>query len=219
MRYDTVLFDLDGTLLDTLDDLTNAVNAALAEHGYPARSREEVRTFVGNGIRLLVVRALPEAQRENQVVCEEVLASFRRIYALHNNDCTAPYPGILPLLQRLKKAGVRMAVVSNKNDENVKSLCEEHFAGLLDEAWGGRDDVPLKPAPDSLRLVMAAMSAHPARTLYAGDSDVDVLTAANAGVDCAAVTWGFRTRQQLLEAGAEQLFATPDQLGDWIVGL
>lgn len=217
-RYDTVIFDLDGTLLDTLDDLAAAVNHALREGGYPERTRDEVRAFVGNGVAMLVKRAVPVWARDDEEAVAETLQAFKSYYAQHNNDATAPYPGIPALLDRLKAEGVTNAIVSNKNDPNVKALADIYFAGQVAHAVGDREGVPRKPHPDSVLHVMALCGADPARTLYVGDSDVDVVTARNAGIDCAAVLWGFRDEACLRGAGAEHVFATAEELGDFVLG-
>lgn len=215
-RYDTVIFDLDGTLLDTLDDLTAAVNHALRENGCPERTREEVCAFVGNGIGMLVRRAVPAGI--SQAEEEAVLQAFKAYYALHNNDATAPYPGVCALLRALRAAGVTPAIVSNKNDPNVKALARTCFAGLIDIAVGEQPGVRRKPHPDSVLRVMELCHASPARTLYVGDSDVDVLTARNAGIDCAAVLWGFRDEACLRAAGAQRLFANAEGLQKYVLG-
>ena len=210
MKYDTVIFDLDGTLLDTLDDLTAAVCHSLAENGYPSRTREEVRTFVGNGIGRLMSRALPKDARVDEDTEHRVLDSFVRYYAAHNNDATRPYPGIPEMMKTLDEHGVRMAIVSNKNDPNVKSLNEQYFG--LPLAVGEQPGIRRKPYPDSVKHVMDVWKCDPEHTLYVGDSEVDVETARNAGIPCAAVLWGFRTHEQLAAAGAECMIGTPEEL-------
>lgn len=217
-RYTAVIFDLDGTLLNTLEDLTNAVNQALRECGYPEHTMNEVKGFVGNGVGMLIRRALPPECDAEPDAFEMALQAFKSYYALHNNDVTAPYAGVMRLLGRLRKAGVRLAVVSNKNDPNVKALCELYFSGYVDEAVGEREGVRAKPAPDTVLHVLRAFNTAPQNALYVGDSDVDVYTAKNAGVDCAAVLWGFRSEKHLRDAGATNLFRTPKALGDWILG-
>lgn len=216
-RYSTVIFDLDGTLLDTLEDLTNAVNQALRECGYPEHTMEEVKDYVGNGIGLLIQRALPAECDADPEAYEMTLQAFKSFYALHNNDCTAPYEGILEMLGRLKGRKVHVAVVSNKNDPNVKALCAAHFPDLVELAVGEQQGVRRKPEPDSLLYAMKQFRAKKEKTLYVGDSDVDLQTAKNAGVDCAAVLWGFRSEEHLRRAGAQWLFATPEELGKWIL--
>ncbi|MDD3334481.1 MAG: HAD family hydrolase [Eubacteriales bacterium] len=216
-KYTTVIFDLDGTLLDTLEDLTNAVNQALREGGFGERTLEEVKGFVGNGIGKLISRALPAEANADPEAYTMTLQAFSNYYALHNNDSTAPYPGVPELLTALRKAKRKLAVVSNKNDPNVKALCRTYFSEAIDEAIGEQEGVRRKPEPDTVLRVMESLGASPAETLYVGDSDVDVETARNAGVDCAAVLWGFRSEEHLRKAGAENLFATPEALRDWIL--
>ena len=195
MRYDLVIFDLDGTILDTLDDLAAAANAALAQGGYPQRTRDEVRRFIGNGVARLMKRALPEGSPDD--VCSLALQRFNDYYARHLNDHTVPYDGIADLFASLRGAGVRVAVNSNKPDAAVQSLCRDHFDGLIEMALGERPEIPRKPAPDGARRIMEALGVSAERTLYVGDGDSDILTAEKAGVDGAWVSWGFRRREEL----------------------
>ena len=215
-KYKAAIFDLDGTLLDTLDDLAGAVNHALGEEGMPLRTREEVCTFVGNGIEKLMRRAIPQGTGEEAF--QRAFSGFKTYYALHNNDRTAPYPGIPQLLLRLKAAGIRCAIVSNKNDANVKALARLYFPDTVEEAVGGMEGVRLKPAPDTVNRVLESFHLKPEEALYIGDSDVDVYTARNALCDCAAVTWGFRSRESLVAAGAVNLLDTPEELGRFLLG-
>lgn len=217
-RYDTVIFDLDGTLLNTLEDLTNAVNHALRESGYPERTLDEVCRFVGNGVGKLIRRALPASADGDEEAYRETLQAFKSYYAAHNNDTTAPYDGVEALLERLNAAGVRQAIVSNKNDPNVKALAQSYFSRWIGLAVGEQEGVRRKPAPDTVLTVMQAWDCKPQSVLYVGDSDVDVETAQNAGVDCAAVCWGFRTEEELRAAGAHFLFHSPGELGGFILG-
>ena len=216
-RYSTVIFDLDGTLLNTLEDLTDAVNQALRECGYPEHTMEQVKGYVGNGMRLLVQRSLPKGEDADPEAFEMILQSFKSYYTAHSMDATAPYPGIPELLSALRDAGCKAAVVSNKGDRNVKELCRHYFPAI-DQAVGEQEGVRRKPEPDSLLRVMRLFGAKPQDTLYVGDSDVDVVTAQNAGVDCAAVTWGFRSEESLRKAGAAHVFSTPGELENWILG-
>ena len=190
-----ILFDLDGTLLDTLGDLHAATNAVLHSFGYPERTLDEVRRFVGNGARVLIQQAVPAGEEHN---VDAVLAAFQVYYAAHCDILTRPYPGIPELLTQLG-ARYPLAVVSNKPDRAVKELAAIYFPSLY--ARGESADCPRKPAPDMVRMAMAALQAD--RCIYVGDSEVDVLTAKNAGVPCVAVTWGFRDVQTLRDAGAE----------------
>lgn len=195
MRYDLVIFDLDGTVLDTLGDLTAAVNEALSRHGYPPRSLEDVRRFIGNGVARLIRLSLPDDVGD--ATRAAVLADFRAYYSAHVNERTAPYPGIPELLAALRAAGIRTAVNSNKMDPATQALCAAHFPGLLDAVLGERPDIPKKPAPDGARLLMNELGVAPGRTLYVGDGDTDVETARNAGVDGAWVSWGYRRPEEL----------------------
>lgn len=209
--YKTIVFDLDGTLLDTLDDLTDATNAALDRVGLKRRTRDEVRAFVGNGIAKLIERAVGE---ENMALHAEALAEFKRYYAVHCADKTAPYTGILSLLKALQAQGVKTAVVSNKADFAVKSLAENYFDGLLMAAVGENEEAGIrkKPAPDSLLSVMEQLSADKETTVYVGDSDVDIQTANNAGVECICVTWGFRDKDFLIKEGGRLFVDTPAEI-------
>lgn len=204
-----VIFDLDGTLLNTLEDLHSAVNYALTQFGYPQRTLEEVRRFVGNGAERLLRLAVPEGADHTPV-----LAVFRTYYQSHSREKTAPYPGIPAALTKL--AGkYPLAIVSNKPDAAVKSLCAALFPGVY--ALGERGDCPRKPAADMVYKAMEALGVE--RCVYVGDSEVDVQTAKNADVPCVSVLWGFRTRQELEQAGAscfcentEELLETLDSL-------
>lgn len=211
--YETVVFDLDGTLLDTLDDLHGAVNAALTAYALPLRTREEVRSFVGNGIVKLMERSVGCAKVPT-VDFDGVLSTFKAYYKAHCKDKTQAYAGIMPLLTALKERGVKAAVVSNKADFAVKLLAEEYFDGLLLAAVGENESAGIrkKPAPDSLLAVMAELGASPETTVYVGDSEVDIRTAKNAGVDCLSVTWGFKDRAFLEENGAAVLIDEPLQI-------
>ncbi len=209
--YETVIFDLDGTLLDTLDDLHSAVNAALGEYNLPLRSKEEVRAFIGNGIAKLIERAIGV---KDYADFDGVLWAFKGYYKEHCRDKTAPYAGIRNLLSALKARGVKTAVVSNKADFAVKLLAEEYFDGLLLAAVGENEEAGIrkKPAPDSLLAVMEKLQADKRTTVYVGDSEVDIQTAQNALVDCLSVTWGFKDRAFLRENGAQILIDEPSQI-------
>ena len=216
MRKQLVIFDLDGTLLDTLDDLADAVNWALKQEQLPRRTREEVRAFVGNGIRNLIERAVPAGTEAAQT--DRVFAGFKARYAGHCADKTRPYPGILELLARLRAEGIRTAVVSNKADFAVQTLCRDYFPGLVDCAVGERAGIPKKPAPDSVQEVLRTLEIPREQAVYVGDSDVDVLTARNAGMDGILVLWGFRDRQTLERAGAKTFAANAEELCAALIG-
>ncbi len=208
MKYDSVIFDLDGTLLDTLEDLWASVNFALNAFGMPERSIEEVRAFVGNGIGNLIKRAVPEGCSD--CLCGEVLDAFKSHYKDHSRDMTRPYEGIIPLLERLKAEGVKTAIVSNKADFAVQALVPVYFDGLIDVAVGELSGVPRKPEPDTVHLAMEKLSAK--RAVYVGDSEVDVKTAKNAGLDGIFVTWGFRSEDVLRGEGAQVIVNTAEEL-------
>ena len=188
-----ILFDLDGTLLDTLEDLADAVNFTMDHYGYPRRSLEEVRRFVGNGARRLIALAVPEGAD-----AEAAFQTFKAYYDAHCRIKTRPYPGIPQTLAELA-AEYPVAIVSNKPDSAVKSLCADYFPGIY--ALGESPECPRKPAPDMVRKAMESIGVD--RCVYVGDSEVDVLTAQNAGVPCLSVLWGFRDREEIRAAGGE----------------
>lgn len=214
MNIKAVIWDLDGTLLNTLDDLAASVNAALAMNGMPLRSTEEVRAFVGNGIRRLMVRAVPGG--EANPAFDKALEDFTRHYGAHSRDRTQPYDGILEMLDQLSAAGVKHAIVSNKIDFAVKELSRAYFGERMCAAIGDDPSRARKPAPDSVLAAMREMGVTAQETVYVGDSDVDVLTARNAGVPCVAVLWGFRDEACLRAAGAGRLARTPEELREII---
>ena len=210
MPYQTAIFDLDGTLLDTLEDLYRAVNHALRDHGLPLRTRDEIRSFVGNGVELLVRRSLPVGYTEETAA--SVLSAFKTTYAAVCKDNTKPYEGILPLLSTLRERGIRIAVVSNKFDAATKALCAEYFGAFVEVAVGERAGVRKKPAPDTVFEALTALGASAAGAVYIGDSEVDIQTAKNCDMDCISVTWGFKDTDFLLAKGAKTLAHTPDEL-------
>ena len=214
MNIKAVIWDLDGTLLNTLDDLAASVNAALAMNGMPLRSTEEVRAFVGNGIRNLMMRAVPDG--EANPAFDKALEDFTRHYGAHSRDRTRPYDGILEMLDKLSGEGVKHAIVSNKIDFAVKALSRAYFGERMCAAIGDDPSRARKPAPDSVLAAMREMGVTAQETVYVGDSDVDVLTARNAGVPCVAVLWGFRDEACLRAAGAGRLAHTPDELREII---
>ena len=201
-----VLFDLDGTLLNTLEDLADSTNAALAQLGYPERTLEEVRQFVGNGARRLMEQAVPSG-----VDADAAYNAFRAYYDSHSQIKTAPYPGILAALAKIQEKHP-VAIVSNKPDSAVKILCSQYFPGIY--ARGESPDCPRKPAPDMVFMAMQALGCD--RCIYVGDSEVDVLTAKNAGVPCLSVLWGFRDKDQIEAAGGTVFCAAPGELPDKI---
>ena len=199
-----VIFDLDGTLLDTLEDLADAVNHTMEVYGYPRHSLSYVRSIVGNGVRNLVMLALPEDQAHR---ADEILPFYREYYNAHSQDKTRPYPGIVEALKALSR-DYAVAVVSNKPDGMVKTLCREFFGDIY--ALGEDPALPKKPAPDMVFKAMADMGVE--RCIYVGDSDVDIKTARNAGVPCLSVLWGFRDRDVLEQVGGENFCEDPRNL-------
>ena len=208
MKYNAVLFDLDGTLLDTLGDLQLGVNITLEKHGYPTRTLEEIRAFVGNGARELMRLALPAATPEAER--EAILAEYLDWYATNFCVKAAPYPGVKAAVDALVEQGVKVAVVSNKPDATTKKLGAMFFPGL--PTFGQRDDIPKKPAPEMVWKAMETLGVTADEAVYVGDSEVDVATAHNAGLPLVAVNWGFRTTQQLLAAGAQTIENTAEEL-------
>lgn len=215
-NYTLAIFDLDGTILNTLDDLAASVNSALAACALPSRTADEVRSFVGNGIRRLIERSVPEGTDKS--VTDDVFARFKEHYALHCADRTAPYSGIIAVLETLRAEGVMTAVVSNKADFAVQELCSRYFEGLFDAAVGEREGIKIKPAPDSVNEVLSRLGILPENAVYIGDSDVDIQTAQNAHMDCISVSWGFRSEDFLRENGAEIIAERPEQLTAMIIG-
>ena len=210
MSYRTAVFDLDGTLLDTLEDLYLATNAALESHSLPRRSRDEVRMFVGNGVEMLIRRAVPAGTDEETTLA--VLADFKTTYAAICEDHTRPYDGIPDMLRALREKGIRVAVVSNKFDAATKQLCEKYFGDLVEVAIGERTGVRKKPAPDTVYEALKELGVTAEGAVYIGDSDVDIETARNCGMPCISVTWGLRDKDFLLQSGAEILVDTPERL-------
>ena len=215
MRYRAVLFDMDGTVLDTLGDLANAVNHVLAEYGMPTRTLSEVAHFLGNGAAHLIRMAVPAGTSD--ALRQEILSVYQPWYDSHCAILTAPYPGILELMEALKAAGVKQAVISNKQDSAVRLLAAQHFPGLLEIAVGESAAVRRKPNPDAVLAALSHMGIARSDAVYVGDTEVDLETARNAGLACAAVGWGFRTEEELYAAGAERIFRSADELRAWLL--
>lgn len=207
-----VIFDLDGTLLNTLDDLADSTNYALSRFGYPTRTIEEVRLFVGNGVAKLIERAIPDGK--NNPNFEKCLAIFKENYAQNMYNKTAPYNGIIEMLSNLKSKGRKIAVVSNKFDLAVKELCKKYFEGFIDFAAGENEaqEIKKKPAPDTVISVLNEFNFAPEDAVYVGDSDVDIMTAKNSKMPCISVTWGFRDEKFLLKNGATILINAPSEI-------
>lgn len=210
MHYTSVLFDLDGTLLDTLGDLTAAMNRTLTRHGLPERTRQQMRTALGNGARRLMELSVPAGT--DGALFETLLAEYNADYAAHCRIETAPYPGVDALLQQLHAQGRKLAIVSNKPDEAVRALRAEFFADTVPIAVGEKTGIRRKPAPDTLLTAMAQLGAERTSTVYVGDSEVDIATARAAGLPCISVLWGFRDRDLLEQAGAQQFAADTGEL-------
>ncbi|MGB8455411.1 MAG: HAD family hydrolase [Anaerocolumna sp.] len=210
MKYNTVIFDLDGTLLDTLEDLTDSVNYALNKFGYPLRTLDEVRSFVGNGVKVLMNFSVPPGTSvEDTAECLEI---YRKYYTGNMQNKTRPYDGIYDLLKSLKEKGIKLAIVSNKYDSAVKALCRDYYHEFIQVAIGESQGVAKKPAPDSIYAAIEQLAANKEEVIYVGDSDVDVHTAHNAGLKCVGVTWGFRNREILQAEGADFIIDKPEEL-------
>lgn len=210
-----VVFDLDGTLLNTIADLATAVNYALATHGRPVRTDSEIRSYLGNGIRRLVAEAVPEGTTESDY--EAIFATFRTYYVAHCMEQTEPYEGIMPLVERLQAQGMKMGIVSNKLQPAVTQLHEKFFGTLIDVAVGERPGIPRKPDPKSLLTAISALGATPETTLYVGDSEVDIQTASAAGCRCVTVLWGFRDETFLRSRFPDAHYIRrPEELVGWI---
>ena len=218
MTYRLAIFDLDGTVLDTLDDLADAANAALVLGGYPTRTKEEICAFVGDGIKKLIERALPDRSGDGEIA--RVLKLFVDYYGVHCAEKTRPYEGIREMLADLRAKGVKTAVLSNKANFATQALAKTYFDGLFDAVAGERESegIPKKPAPDGVWLLLRACGVAANEAVYIGDSEVDVLTAKNAGLDAVLVSWGFRTREVLLESGAKVIVDTPEELEALLLG-
>lgn len=214
MKYETLIFDMDGTLLNTLDDLAASVNYAMEKCGFPTRTIDEIRRFVGNGIKLLVERAVPNNITKEQF--DKAFELFKSHYKENNRNMTKPYDGIMDLLKEVNKRGYKLAIVSNKIDYAVKELRDEFFAGLVDVAIGESDDIQKKPAPDMVYKAIAELGADKESCVYIGDSDVDMMTAKNSGLECISVSWGFRLRSELEGYGAKMIADTPMEVLDFI---
>ncbi len=204
MQYTTILWDLDGTLLDTLSDLTASANYALAAHGFAVSKEEQVRNAVGHGVRNLICRLLPEGVQTSAF--DAVYADFRAHYSANYNVYTKPYPGIPALLQELRHRGCAMAVVSNKPDEVVKALTKAHFADLIPVAIGDQEGRRRKPFPDGCAAALALLERDKKNAVYIGDSETDIATASNVGLPLLCVSWGFRSEETLRLAGAQSIF-------------
>lgn len=214
MKYRAIVFDLDGTLLNTLEDLAASVNFALKENGLPLRTIDEVRRFIGNGIRILIKRAVADGTSEE--VFEKTFKDFQDHYRGNSRNLTAPYIGVMDMLFDLKEMGYKLAIVSNKIDFAVKDLREEFFADVIDIAIGDSPDTNNKPEPDMVFKALELLGEKVENAVYVGDTDVDLETAKNSGMDCISVSWGFRSHDELVGYGAEMIADTAEDIKKFI---
>lgn len=213
--YQNVIFDLDGTLLDSLQDLANASNYICKQNGWNCHSLEEYRYFVGNGIPKLCERFSPPEFRQEPTLSKTV-AEFQAYYALHKQDCTKPYPGIVEMLERCLTVGITIGVLTNKENTVAQSIVQHYFPDIFPFVQGALPNIPTKPNPEGLRHLMARMGASLSNTLFVGDSNVDIFTANNGGLDSCGVLWGFRTQEELQQAGCTYIASNAQELWDVI---
>lgn len=209
-EIDTIIFDLDGTLLNTLDDLHACFNEAIAKFGYPIRSKEEIRSFVGNGIKKAIERALPYTVNEDEL--NNIVDYFRGYYKAHMLEFTKPYDGIIEILKELRAKNYKIGVVSNKYDTAVKGLCQNYFKDLVMVAVGEGDGVRKKPEIDGILKAVKELNSDLERSIYVGDSDVDIMTAQNAGIECISALWGFRDEEFLRQRGGKFFAKKPKDI-------
>lgn len=214
MKYKAVIWDLDGTLLDTLQDLAGATNYALGVHGMPERTLDEIRQFVGNGVGKLIRRAVPEGTDDE--CFDRVFTTFKEYYVEHCQEKTKLYDGVKDTLLYLRQNGIKQAIVSNKLQSGVTELWNIWFRDVIDVAIGETPDVMRKPAPDMVLEAMTQLGVEKDEALYVGDSEVDIMTARNTGVECVSVEWGFRTREFLMENGAKVIVTKPSEIIDYL---
>lgn len=210
MKYELIVFDMDGTILDTLKDLKNSMNHTLRLYNMPERTLDEIRSFVGNGIRKLIERAAVSGTPET--IIEAIHKDFMKHYEVHCADFTKPYDGVNDLILELKSRGYKTAVVSNKAHDAVLDLCDQYFPALFDLALGEKPEIAKKPAADMVNLALEKLQISREKAVYIGDSDVDVATARNSNLDMIAVDWGFRTREFLVEQGAKTIVSHPEEI-------
>lgn len=211
---DTIIFDMDGTLLNTLEDLTDSVNFALGSFSMPQRSIDEVRAFIGNGVTMLVKRSVPTGTDSEKT--EKVFSCFREHYLKNMRNKTAPYEGVTEMLENLKKSGYKTGVVSNKLDSAVKELCDELFPSLISSAQGARGESDRKPNPENVFRCIEETGSKKENCLYVGDSEVDIQTAQNAGIKCLCVLWGYRDKEFLSSFGADSFIEKPNEIFDFL---
>lgn len=217
MAIKAILLDLDGTILDTLEDLTDSVNHALSSLGFPTHTVSEIRAIVGHGVKNLISRSLPANATEAEF--ESCLAAFKAHYEVNKTNKTAPYDGIMSVLAELKAAGYKLAIVSNKHDDAVQGLHEMFFSEHTDFAIGNTDSLPKKPEPDMVYHALEKLGVSRSQGVYVGDSEVDIKTAKNSGLPCISVTWGFRDKDVLINAGADIIIHSPNELMQTVKGM
>jgi len=213
-KYDTIIFDMDGTLLNTIGDIADSVNYILKKYGYPLRTYEEIRNFVGNGSERLMEQALPEGR--NNPGFEKYLKEYKHYYLENNNNKTSPYEGVMELLEELTRKNYKIAIVSNKNDNNIKDLNRIYFSDYIKTAIGESKDMKRKPAPHMVFNALKELNSNIENSVYVGDSEVDIDTAGNAGIPCISVCWGFRDKEFLKKHGAEYLIDEPYELLEFL---
>lgn len=209
-RYKLAIFDLDGTILNTIKDLTNTMNHALDLYNLPNVNEKQVATYLGNGIRRLCELAVPI--NTDIKVIDGVFNAFNEYYTIHCNDYTSPYDGIIDVINKIKENGIKVAVVSNKADYAVKPLLNHHFKDIFEYGVGLKDGIRKKPYPDSCNEILNKLNIDRKEAVYIGDTEVDIETAKNAGMDCISVSWGFRSKEELINAGACKIIDGPDLL-------
>lgn len=214
MKYSAIFFDLDGTVVDSLQDIVDAVNHTMDRFGLPRHTPDALKPHLGWGVGHLMRAILPDL---SQARVDEVLDHYRPYYARHAGDKSRPFDGILPMMERLKDDGLLLAILSNKPDAAVQPLARQYFSDLVSLAVGELEGVRRKPHPDMVEAAARQLNVPLKRCLYVGDTEVDIDTAKNAGIDCACVTWGFRTREQLKKAGASIVVDTPESLASYIL--
>lgn len=216
MKTEAIIFDLDGTLLNTLEDLADSTNFALDKLNYPPHSTEEIKSFVGNGVAKLIERAIPNGRKNPDF--DKCLNIFKKHYSQNMYNKTKPYDNIINLLTELKRENYKLAVVSNKFDSAVKELCEKYFPDLIDIAIGENEAMGIKkkPAPDTVLQVLDILKINSHQAIYVGDSDVDIMTAKNSNMRCISVTWGFRDREFLIKNNAEIIIDNPKEIIDYL---
>ncbi|NLY71910.1 MAG: HAD family hydrolase [Clostridiales bacterium] len=210
MKFDTVIFDLDGTLVDSLGDLVQSVNIVLRSRDYPLRTVEEVKRFIGDGYRLLMKRSLPAGTEDEEI--DRCTRLFEENYFKDMIGNTKPYDGIIEILKELKKREIKIGVVSNKKDDATKEICRYFFAPYIDIAVGDNPKRNKKPAPDNVYEVMSKLKSSKDKTIYVGDSDIDVKTAKNAGLYCVAVSWGYRPKEVLIKENPDLIIDKPSEI-------